>query len=105
MVLDVSEPAEAAMAASVADHVVLVAGPEAEPSLAVVVAESLAMVGPRPAVLLNRGGRASERWAAEAHVALPESRLGAQLAGAGREPRGPMGDAVADLVEELGVVR
>ncbi len=83
LVLDVADPAGAAAAASLADRVVLVAGPDAEPALAAVVAESLGAVGPRPVVLLNRCGRASERWDAEPHVAVPESRLAAQLA-AGR---------------------
>ena len=78
---------------------VLVAGPDAEPALAAVVAESLGVVGPRPVVVLNRCGRASGRWDAEPHVAVPESRLAAQLAGAGREPRGPVGEAVAALVD------
>ena len=56
MVLDVGEPAQAAAAASLADHVVLVAGPDAEPSLAAVVAESLAAVGPAPVIVVNRCG-------------------------------------------------
>lgn len=102
LVLDVSDPAEAAAAVSVADHVLLVAGPETEPALAAVVAESLGLVGPPPLVVVNRSGRASERWAAEPHVPVPESRLAAQLAGAGREPRGPVGQAVAALAERVG---
>ena len=99
LVLDVHEPAGAATAASLADRAVLVAGPDAEPALAAVVAESLGSVGPQPVVLLNRCGRASERWTAAPHVGVPESRLAAQLATAGREPRGPVGRAVAELVQ------
>ena len=99
LVLDVAEPAGAAAAASVADLVVLVAGPDAEPALAAVVAESLGVVGPPPVVALNRCGRATGRWDAEPHIAVPESRLAAQLAGAGREPRGPLGQAMAALVD------
>jgi hypothetical protein len=99
VVLDVAEPAAAAVAASLADRVVLVAGPEAEPALAAVVAESLGLVGPDPVVLLNRCGRASGDWAGVLHAAVPESRLAAQVAGAGREPRGPLGQAVAALVD------
>lgn len=102
VVVDVATPAEAAAAASLADHVVLVAGPETEPALAAVIAESLAVVGPSPAIVVNRYGRALERWRAEDHVGLPESRLAAQLAAAGREPHGPMGDAVAELVGRWG---
>ena len=102
VVLDVFEPAEAAAAASLADHVVLVAGPDAEPSLASVVAESLSLVGPAPAIVLNRCARAGGRWGSQPHVAVPESRLAAQLAGAGREPRGPVGQAVAALVGSWG---
>ena len=99
LVLDVADPAGAAPAASLADLVVLVAGPDAEPALAAVVAQSLGTVGPRPVVALNRCGRASARWDGEPHVGVPESRLAAQLAGAGREPRGPVGEAVAALVD------
>jgi hypothetical protein len=102
VVLDVSDPAEAAAAASLADHVVLVAGPESEPSLATVVAESLSLVGPAPAIVLNRCGRAADRWGSLPHVAVPESRLAAQLAAAGREPRRPVGQAVASLVGSWG---
>lgn len=102
VVLDVAEPAQAAVLASLADHVVLVAGPDAEPALAAVVAESLAVVGPPPAIVLNRSGRAAAGWVGGDHIALPESRLAAQLAGAGREPRGPMGEALAELVRRLG---
>jgi len=98
VVLDVSEPARAAAAASLADHVVLVAGPDAEPSLAAVVAESLAAVGPAPVIVVNRAGRTAAAWTGERHVAIPESRVAAQLAAAGREPRGPFGDAAARLV-------
>jgi hypothetical protein len=102
LVLDVADPAGAAAAASLADHVLLVAGPDAEPSLACVVAESLGLVGPAPVIVLNRGGRAADRWAGEPHMALPESRLAAQLAGAGREPRGPLGAAVQALADRIG---
>jgi hypothetical protein len=102
VVIDVATPAEAASAASLADHVVLVADPGTEPSLAAVIAESLAVVGPSPVIVVNRHGRASERWKGEDHLGLPESRLAAQLAAAGREPRGPMGDVVADLVARWG---
>ncbi len=97
VVLDVSDPARAAAAASLADRVVLVAGPDAEPSLAAVVAESLASVGPAPAIAVNRARGDSEKWEDEPHLPVPESRLAAQLAAAGREPRGPFGEAVAGL--------
>lgn len=102
LVLDVSDPAEAAAAVSVADHAVLVAGPEAEPSLAAVIAESLGVVGPEPAIVLNRVRRADGHWPDAAHLALPDSRLAAQLAAAGRDPRGAMGEAGAALADRLG---
>lgn len=97
LVLDVSDPAQAATAASLADHVVLVAGPDAEPSLAAVVAESLAVVGPEPVIVINRARRGSEKWEEEPHVPVPESRLAAHFAAAGRDPSGPFGEAVAGL--------
>ena len=97
VVLDVSDPAQAAAAASLADRVVLVAGPDAEPSLAAVVAESLAAVGPEPAIVVNRARGGVGKWEEERHLLVPESRLAAQFAAAGREPRGPFGEAVAGL--------
>ena len=99
LVIDVDQSAEASVAAALADHVVLVAGPGTEPALAAVMSASLGSVGPAPLTVLNRAGRDRGRWAGRADVELPESRPGARLALAGREPRGAFGRAVAELVQ------
>ena len=96
LVIDVEE-GQAAAAAALADRVVLVAVPDTEPALAAVVSASLAAVGPEPVTVLNRTRRDSGRWAGRAALELPESRAGAKLALAGREPRGAFGAAVGVL--------
>lgn len=103
LVLDVGDPQEAPAAASLADCVLIVADPNAEPALAAVVAQSLGRVGPEPLVVLNRarGGEESP-WTGRGAIELPESRMGAQLALAGREPRGEMGRAVIQLADRIG---
>ena len=102
LVLDVDDPAEASAAAALAAAVVLVGAQEAEPALATVVAESLERVGPAPVVVLNRANGGDERWVAMDAVQLPDARLGARLALAGREPPGELGRAVADLADRCG---
>ena len=101
LVLDVAEPCEAAQAVALADVVLLVGLPPLEPALAAVVAESLARVGPEPQILLNRARDEDGPWSARASLELPESRLGAQLALAGREARGELGRAVSTLADRL----
>ncbi len=103
LVLDIGDPAQTAVAASLADAVVVVGEPGCEPSLAVVLAESLRRVGPDPVVVLNRDGERDSRWEGRCVLRLPESRLGAQLALAGREARGDLGRAVAGLADALAV--
>ena len=98
LVLDVEDPADASAAAVLADHVLLVGSPATEPALAAVLGESLKRVGPDPMHVLNRAGRDAERWEGRSDAELPDSRMGAQLALAGREPRGQLGRAVAELV-------
>ena len=102
LVLDVAEPEEAATAAALADRVVLVAGPSTEPALAAVVSDSLARVGPASLVVLNRADGGEPAWSGRAAVELPDSRIGAQLALAGREPRGELGREVAVLADLVG---
>jgi hypothetical protein len=101
LVLDVTEPARTAIAASLADAVVLVGLPAAEPALAAVLADSLSRVGPEPVVVLNRDREEDGRWEGRCAVRLPEARMGAQLALAGREARGELGRAVAGLADAL----
>lgn len=105
LVVDVADPAQASVAASLADAVVLVAGAGTEPALAPVVAASLGRVGPEPLVVLNRDGGDADRWRERCAVALPDSRLGAQLALAGREPRADAGRALARLADLLAAER
>lgn len=102
LVLDVAEPHEASPAAALADMVLLVGVPPLEPALAVVVSESLARVGPEPQILLNRALDDAGPWSGRACLELPESRLGAQLALAGRESRGELGRAISALADRLG---
>jgi len=103
LVLDVGDPQQASAAASLADQVVLVAGPGTEPALAAVVAQSLGRVGPEPIVVVNRAEQGQETpWTGRVATELPDSRMGAQLASAGREPRGELGRAVAELADRIG---
>lgn len=100
VIFDVVDPSEAPTAASLADAVVLVGDGDTEAALADLVADSLRRVGPEPTAVRNRYDAASgdtQRWDAR----LPESRVGARLAVAGRAPRGDLGSAIADLVERL----
>ncbi len=102
LVLDVGDPQEAPAAAAVAGTVILVGGRGVEPALAALVAESLARVGPDPVIACNRASEDADRWRELAAVELPESRVGARLALAGREPRGELGRAALSLAELCG---
>jgi hypothetical protein len=99
LVLDVGDPAQTSVAASLVDAIVLVGGPGTEPSLAAVLAESLCRVGPEPVVVLNRDRDADERWEDRCALRLPDARMGAQLALGGREARGELGRAIAGLAD------
>jgi hypothetical protein len=100
IVLDAGGVAIGGTPAALADHVVLVAHPRLQPALAPVASACLARVGPEPVVVLNQS-HPSERWAGRTQLELPESRIGAQLALAGREPPGDLGRAVAELADLL----
>ena len=99
VVLDVGEPSQVAVAASLADAIVLVGRPATESALAVVLADSLRRVGPDPLTVLNRARAEEGGWEGRCALRLPESRMGAQLALAGREPRGDLGRAIAELAD------
>jgi hypothetical protein len=103
LILDVADAARTSVAASLVDAVVLVAGPGTEPALATVLAESLCRVGPEPVVVLNRDRDADERWDGRCALRLPDARMGAQLALAGREARGELGRCVAQLADLVAV--
>jgi hypothetical protein len=98
LVIDAGHSAVGGVPAALADQVVLVAGPGVEPALASVAAACLARVAPEPLVVLNRGP-AEGHWASRAAVALPDSRMGAQLALSGREARGELGRAIGELAD------
>lgn len=100
LVLDVDDGEEASAASAVADRVLLVAGPQTEPALAAVAAQSLSRVGPAPLVVVNRSGGGGP-WAERDALPLPDARLGAQLAQAGRDPRGELGRALANVADRL----
>ena len=102
LVLDVGDPGEAPAAVAIAGTVILVGGPGVEPALATLVAESLSRVGPAPMVVCNRPADGAERWRELGAVELPDSRMGARLALAGREPHGELGRAVRRLTEICG---
>jgi hypothetical protein len=103
LVLDVADPGQTAVAASLVDAVVVVGAPTVEPSLAAVLADSLSRVGPEPVVVLNRDRDCEERWEGRCALRLPEARMGGQLALAGREARGELGRSVAKLADLLAV--
>jgi hypothetical protein len=94
LVLDAGSSSLGGVPAALADEVLVVSGPSTEPALASVAADCLARVGHDPIVVRNR---AREPLPA-AHV-LPDSRMGAQLALGGREPRGELGRAIAELAD------
>jgi hypothetical protein len=94
LVIDAGSAALGGAPAAVADHTVLVTGQGVEPALARVGAECVARVGPEPIIVLNRAPHDQS-----GALALPNSPLGAQLALGGREARGELGRAVADLAD------
>jgi hypothetical protein len=98
LVLDGGHTAVGGAPAALADHVVLVASPRVEPALASVAGASLARVGPAPLLVLNRASGLGP-FEGIAELLLPDSRMGAQLAHAGREPRGELGRAIAELAD------
>ncbi|HKF79525.1 MAG TPA: hypothetical protein VKB17_01715 [Thermoleophilaceae bacterium] len=98
LVLDAGSEQVGGAAAAVADHLVVVGAPALEPALAAVTSSCLARVGPPPLVVLNRAD-GDARWEGRAALELPESRVGAQLALGGREPRGVLGRAVSELAD------
>jgi hypothetical protein len=98
LVLDAGATSLGGVPAALADEVLVVCGPATEPALAAVAADCLARVGHDPIVVRNR---VRDPWppdGREGHV-LPDSRMGAQLALGGREPRGELGRAIAALAD------
>ena len=93
------EPGSAAIdAARLLDRLVLVASPALEPALAAAVAQTIVRVAEPPLVAVNRAFDHGP-WLVQADVLVPDSRVGARLALAGREPRGWLGRAVKQLAD------
>jgi len=106
LVLDAGTTSLGGVPAALADEVIVVGGAATEPALAGVAADCLARLGLEPIVVRNRARDArfgddqeTAAWAARAAVSLPDSRMGAQLALGGREPRGELGRAIAELAD------
>jgi hypothetical protein len=104
LVIDAGATSLGGVAAAVADAVVLVAAPSTAPALASVAADCLARVGHEPIVVLNRApddaAQPPPEWEHRAARLLPAARMGAQLALGGREPRGDLGLAIAELADD-----
>jgi hypothetical protein len=100
IVLDVGHGVAPEAAVALADAVVLVACPSVEPALAEVVAASLSRGGGRPLVVLNRAVDIGQ-WANRDVLAVGESRLGARLAVAGRDPIAALAQPVAEIADAL----
>lgn len=97
LVIDAGSAALGGAPASVADRTVIVTTQAVEPALAHVGAECVARVAPAgavPIVVLNRAPH--DQMGA---MALPNSPMGARLALGGREARGALGRAVAELAD------
>jgi hypothetical protein len=97
-VMEVGAGSTALEAAGVVDRIVLVASPALEPALAAAVAQTIADVAEPPLIAVNRA-RDHGPWLLQADVLIPDSRVGARLALAGREPRGWLGRAVGQLAD------
>jgi hypothetical protein len=94
LVIDAGSAVLGGAAASVADRTVIVTTPALEPALARVGAACVARTGPVPFVVLNRAPH-DQRGA----FALPSAAMGARLALGGREARGALGRAIAELAD------
>lgn len=102
LVIDAGATVLGGVPACVADSTVLVTTPAMEPALARVAAECVARVGREPILVVNRAGEGvgdADGASGPRPLVLPESRIGAQLAFAGREARGELGRAIAVLAD------
>lgn len=96
VVIDAGSEALGGAPAALADRVVIVTTRDVEPALVRVASECIARVGPAPVVVLNRSPHDQSGL-----FALPNSTLGARLALGGREARGDLGRAIAELADLL----
>jgi hypothetical protein len=96
LVIDAGSDALGGAPASMADRTIIVTKQEIEPALTRVAAECVARVGAPPIVVLNRAPHDQP-----GEFALPNSPMGARLALGGREARGELGRAIAELADLL----
>jgi hypothetical protein len=96
VVIDAGSAALTGAPAKLAERTVIVTSRDVEPALARVAAECVARDGPAPVVILNRAPHDQPGL-----FAIPSSPLGARLALGGREARGELGRAVAELADVL----
>jgi hypothetical protein len=96
VVIDAGCEALGGAVAALADRAVIVTSGAVEPALARVAADCVARAGPSPVVVLNRAPHDQPGL-----FALPNSPLGARLALGGREARGELGRAIAELADLL----
>ena len=96
VVIDAGSEELGGAAAAVADRAVIVTSRDVAPALARVATDCIARVGPPPVVVLNRAPHDQPGL-----FALPNSPLGARLALGGREARGELGRAIAELADLL----
>jgi hypothetical protein len=96
LVIDAGSDALGGAPASLADRTVIVTTQAVEPALVRVAADCIARVARVPIVVLNRAPHDQPGL-----FALPNSPLGARLALGGREARGELGRAVAELADLL----
>ncbi len=94
LVIDAGSDALGGAPSSVADCTILVTKGDLEPSLARVAAQCIARAGAAPIVVLNRAPHSQPGL-----FAIPNSTLGARLALGGREARGELGQAIAELAD------
>ena len=94
LVIDAGSDALGGAPAAVADRALVVTTNGIEPALARVGAECIARVGPTPVIVLNRAPHDQS-----GAFALPNSPMGARLALGGREARGELGRAIAELAD------
>jgi hypothetical protein len=106
LILDAGSTSLGGAPAALADRVIVVATASVEPALASVAAECLARLGHDPIVVLNRSPAPNDvdqlpsSWSTRSAHRLPDSKMGAQLALGGREPRGELGRAIAELADQ-----
>jgi hypothetical protein len=94
VVIDAGSEVLGGASAALADRAVIVTSRDVQPALARVAAECVSRMGPAPVVVLNRAPHDQPGL-----FAIPNSPLGARLALGGREARGELGRAIAELVD------